>query len=162
VLGTLSNQKRLDYRSLATPSKTCTNLRCTGQCPVLRLARPANWLLSGKTQRAAAKTQRAVWCAPDCPVSHLRPRQRSDARSAGDTWASPTVGRSHQNVRCATRVMATTVGFARKGRKSCTVHCPVVHRTVSCAHGQKATMTFQMKLQWLLAALGLQKGPIGA
>jgi hypothetical protein len=31
----------------------------------------------------------------------------------------------------------------------------VVHRTVRCAHEQKATMTFQMEQQQLLDALGL-------
>jgi hypothetical protein len=29
--------------------------------------------------------------APDCPVSQRRPRQRSAAQSAGDTWPEPTV-----------------------------------------------------------------------
>jgi hypothetical protein len=38
--------------------------------------------------------------------------------------------------------MVATIGFARKGRKSRVVHCPVVHRTVRCAHTQKATMAF--------------------
>jgi hypothetical protein len=33
--------------------------------------------------------------------------------------------------------------------------CPVAHQTVRCATRQKARMTFQVCLQWLLAALGL-------
>jgi hypothetical protein len=103
-------------------------------CTVLRLAPPTNKPLSGKTQRPAAIIHRTIWCASDCPVSQPCPRQQTVARSAGDTWSSPMVGRSHWTVRCATRVVAATVGFARKGRKSCTIHCPVVHRTVRCAH----------------------------
>jgi hypothetical protein len=72
---------------------------------------------------------RTIQCAPDCPVSQTRSLQRSVARPAGDMWTSPTVGRSHRTVRCATRAVAATVGFARKGRKSRTVHCPVRPRT---------------------------------
>jgi hypothetical protein len=33
--------------------------------------------------------------------------------------------------------------------------CPVVHRTVRCTTRQKASLAFQVGLQWLLAALGL-------
>jgi hypothetical protein len=33
--------------------------------------------------------------------------------------------------------------------------CPVVHRTVRCTTRQKASLVFQVGLQWLLAALGL-------
>jgi hypothetical protein len=33
--------------------------------------------------------------------------------------------------------------------------CPVVHRTVRCASGQKARIAYQMEFQRLLAALGL-------
>jgi hypothetical protein len=34
-------------------------------------------------------------------VSHQRPRQQLAARSAGDTWAEPTVTRPHRSIRCA-------------------------------------------------------------
>jgi hypothetical protein len=87
---------------------------------VLRLAPPANRPLSGKTQRVTAIIHRTVRCAPDCPVSQPRPRQQSAAQSAGDAWTSPMVTRA-QTVRCATSVVAATVGFARTGRKSRTV-----------------------------------------
>jgi hypothetical protein len=40
--------------------------------------------------------------------------------------------------------------------------CLVVHRTVRCATRQKARIAFLLGLQRLLAALGLQKGPLGA
>jgi hypothetical protein len=135
---------------LAKSSQTCTILWCTRQSGVhwtVSCAQASAWVnkpLSGKTQRTMAIIHQTVRCALDCPVS--QPRQRSVARSAGDTWTSPTVTRSHRTVRCATGPMDTTVGFSRKGRKSCTVHCPVVHRTVRCIHGQKATMAFQMEL----------------
>jgi hypothetical protein len=154
----LSNQKRLYWRSLAAPNQTCTSHRCTelsGAQAVLRLARPVNWLLSGKVEGATAKIHRIVWCAPDCSVSQPRPRQRSAARSAGDTWTSPMVRRSHRTVWCATGAVSATVGFTSKGRKLRTVHCLVVHPTVRCAHEQKATMAFQMELQRLLIAFGL-------
>jgi hypothetical protein len=51
------------------------------------------------------------------------------------------------------------VGFARKGRELCTVHYPVVHRTVRCAHRQKETKAFQMEFKRLLAALGYKRDP---
>jgi hypothetical protein len=63
-------------------------------------------------------------------ASHA-PSQRSRATS-GDAWTSPTVTRAHQTVRCATGLVAAMISFARKGRKSGTIHCPVVHRTVRC------------------------------
>jgi hypothetical protein len=50
-------------------SQTCTSLRCTGQCPVPRLARPTNRLLSRKNQCPAAIIHWALRCAPDYPVS---------------------------------------------------------------------------------------------
>jgi hypothetical protein len=79
--------------------------------------------------------------------------QRSAAQSARNAWPTPTVTRLHRTLRCAKGAVATTVGFARKGRR--TVHYLVVHRIVQCAHGQKATIAYQMELQRLLAALGL-------
>jgi hypothetical protein len=89
----------------------------------------ANSLLSGIVEGVVAKIQRAVRCAPDCPVSQQRPRQRSAARSAGDAWAEPTVTRPHQTVRCASNKVrcakwteGSTVGFAKEGNKSGTVH----------------------------------------
>jgi hypothetical protein len=91
----------------------------------------------------------------DCPVSQPRPRQRSTVQSAGDAWPVPTVTRPHRTVWCTKGVVAATIGFARKGRRSCTIHCLVVHRTIRCAHGQKATIAFQMELQQFLAVLGL-------
>jgi hypothetical protein len=43
--------------------------------------------------------------------------------------------------------VTATVAITRKGRKSRIVHCPVVHRTVWCTHGQKTTKAFQMEFK---------------
>jgi hypothetical protein len=77
------------------------------------------------TEGAAAKIHRTVRYAPDCPVSQRRPRQRSAARSTGDTWTKPMVTWSHwtvpcapDSVRCAKGTEGSTVGFARKRKRS--------------------------------------------
>jgi hypothetical protein len=143
---------RLDWRSLAKSSRTCTSLRCTTLSSMHQTMSGAQ---AGKVTGVMAIIHQTVRCAPDCPVNQSRPRHRSAAQSAGDVWPAPTVTRPHRTVRCAKGVVAATVGFARKGRISCIVPCPVVHRAAPCAHGQKATIAFQMELQRLLAALGL-------
>jgi hypothetical protein len=71
------------------------------------------------------------WCtglsggAPDCPVSQRSTAQRSVAKSAGDAWPAPTVGRVHRTVRCApdsvqcaNRRRGATVVCAKLGRRS--------------------------------------------
>jgi hypothetical protein len=98
------------------------------------------------------------WCtglsggAPDCPVSQRSTAQRSVAKSAGDAWPAPTVGRVHRTVRCApdsvqcaNRRRGATVVCAKLGRRSApdmlqglsggAPDCPVCHRTVSGAPG---------------------------
>jgi hypothetical protein len=159
VLGTLSNQKKSDWRSLVTSSQTCTSLRCTGLSGVHRtLHRTMSGAQAGARGELAAlgKSWRSRdYNSLDCPVWQPRPLQRSATRSLGDTWTSPMVTRLHRTLRCATGAMDAMVGFARNGRKLRIVQCPVVHRTVRCAHRQKATMAFQMELQRLLAVLGL-------
>jgi hypothetical protein len=65
--------------------------------------------------------------------------QRSAAKSVGDVWPAPTVGRGHRTVRCANCHKFARVGCARNGKKSCTGHeqwmsggtpdCPVRHPT---------------------------------
>jgi hypothetical protein len=79
-------------------------------------------------------------------VSQRPPAQWSAAKSAGDVWPAPTVGRGHRTVRCATDSVRcanchkiATVGCARLGRESHTGHeqwlsggapdCPVRHST---------------------------------
>jgi hypothetical protein len=132
---------------------------CTGQCPVLRLAHSANWLLSRKVGGAATIIHWTVRCASDCLVWQPRLLQRLARPSASDTWTSPTVTRSHRTIWCATEAGDCNGRLRKKGSKSRTVHCLVVHRTVRCAHGQKATMVFQMELQQLLSALGYKREP---
>jgi hypothetical protein len=141
VLGTLSNQKKSNWRSLATPNQTCTSLRCTRQCPMLRLAHPANGLLSGKVGGDVAIIHQIVQCAPDCPVCqprHSNGRPRNQRATRGPHQRSP--GRTGlsgvpSDYPMCHGVVATMVDFTRKGWKSRTVHCLVVHQIVLCAHG---------------------------
>jgi hypothetical protein len=60
--------------------------------------------------------------SPDCPVSQWPLAQRSAAKSAGDAWLTPTVGRGHRTVRCANCHQSATIGCARFGRESGTGH----------------------------------------
>jgi hypothetical protein len=68
-------------------------------------------------------------------VSQWPPAQRSAAKSAGDAWPAPTVGRVHRTVRCALDSVrcangynSATVGCAILGRRSAP-DCPVRHPT---------------------------------
>jgi hypothetical protein len=157
----LSNQMRLDWRSLAKSSQTCTSLRCTGLSGAQAGARDELAAL-GKSWGSRG------YNSPDCPVCiRLSGEPAAPAPTVDSSISERRVARAnghqavpdcplcHRTVQCAKGGVATTVGFARKGKRSQTVHYPVVHRTVPCAHGQKATITFQMELQRLLAALGL-------
>jgi hypothetical protein len=114
---------------------------------------PAKWPLSGKLRRRTTIIHRTVrWCiglsggAPDYPLSQRSPAQRSAAKSAGDAWPAPTVGRGHRtlrcapdSVRCANQPEVPTVGCARNGRRSApemlqwlsggAPDCPVRHPT---------------------------------
>jgi hypothetical protein len=120
---------RLDWRSLAKSSQTCTSLRCTRLSGVHRTLAQQQTRCSRKiAEGAVAKIHRTVRCAPDCPVSQQHPRQWSAARSAGDAWPTPTVTRPHwtvwcapDSVRCAKGTEGSTVGFAREGKKLDTV-----------------------------------------
>jgi hypothetical protein len=79
-------------------------------------------------------------------VSQRPPAQRMAAKSAGDAWPAPTVGRVHRtvrcapdSVRCANSYNSTTVGCAILGRRSApdteqclfggAPDCPVRHPT---------------------------------
>ena len=108
MLGTLSKREKTDWRSFAKSSQTCNSLRCTRLSGVhwtmfdAQSSAPSEQVALKKNSMRPAIIHRTVWCAPDCPVSQPCPRQRSVARSVGDTWSSPMVGRSHQTVQCAT------------------------------------------------------------
>jgi hypothetical protein len=119
---------------------------CTGQCPV-RQASSDELTTLGKT--SAVYGYNSPECsggAPDCPVSQRPPAQRSAAKSAGDAWPAPTVGRGtglsgvHRTVSGApTDARVATVGCARLGRRSApdmlqypfggAPDCPVRHPT---------------------------------
>jgi hypothetical protein len=110
------------------------------------------------TEGATAKIHRTVRCAPDFPVSQRRSRQRSAARLAGDTWPGPTVTWSHRTVRCAPDSVwcakgteGSTVSFARRGKKSGTVH-------VWCATRQKAKNCLPNGVPTAPSCLGAVKG----
>jgi hypothetical protein len=98
-------------------------------CPVHRLVQ--------QRTRCSRELVRVPWLkiiglssgTPDFSVSQQLPSQRSAARSADDTWPGPTVTWSHRTVRCAPDSVwcakgtkGSTVGFARRGKKSGTVH----------------------------------------
>jgi hypothetical protein len=141
------------------PSQTCTSLRCTELSGVHRIVSSAQVGTPGELAALEKSWRRHDYNSPDYPVC--------TGLSGVAAAPTPTVGRAingqhvdltnghqvapdclvcHRTVRCATGAMATTIGFARKGKKSHTVHYPVVHQTVRCAHRQKATMAFQMEL----------------
>jgi hypothetical protein len=128
---------------------------CTGQCSVPRQA-PRRTGCSQEKLRASLLKFTGLSGAPlDYLLCQPNASQRSATRSAVDTWTSPTVSRPHRIVWCATGLVAAMLGFTKQRRESHTVHCPVVHRTIRCSHGLKASRAFQMRLQRLLAALGL-------
>jgi hypothetical protein len=139
---------------LAKSSQTCTSLRCTVLSGA-RLAHPVNMPLLGKSHGTAAIIHRTIRCA-SCAL-----RQRSAARSVGATCAQPTVTRPHRRIGVPPNcpVCHGTRGWQRSAcqtrRESRTIHCPVVHLTIRCAHGQKAIKAFRMELQRLLGPLGL-------
>jgi hypothetical protein len=89
---------------------------------------PTNSPPSGIVGDAAAKIHRTFRCAPNCPVSQRRPRQRSRAingrhvASANGHQAAPNCPVCYRTVRCAKGNLAATVGFAKQGRRSHTVH----------------------------------------
>jgi hypothetical protein len=103
-------------------------------------------LVSGELATLGKTSAMYDYNSPDCPVSQRPPKQRSAAKSVGDAWPAPTVGRGHRtvrcapdSVRCANQPEVATVGCARDGRKSRTGHeqllsggapgCPVRHPT---------------------------------
>jgi hypothetical protein len=147
----------LDWRSLAKSNQTCTSLWCTGHCPVLRLVRPANMPLSRKFSAPRLYSSDCPVCiglfgepAAHTPmVGSAISGRRVDF--ANGHQAAPDCPVCHRTVRCSTSVVAATVGFAIKGRKSRLF-------TVRCAHGQKATMAFQMELQMAPSYLRAIKG----
>jgi hypothetical protein len=130
VLWTLSNREKSDWRSLAKSSKTCTSLRCTGQCPVPRLAPWQTDRSWENTEGAAAIIHQTVRCAPDCSVCQSCAQPMVDRAISGWHVAQPTVRRRHQTVRCATWPMASN-GRLRQKRKEIT-HCSLSNGAPDC------------------------------
>jgi hypothetical protein len=56
-------------------------------------------------------------------VSQRPPAQRSAAKSAGDAWLAPTVGRRHRTVRCAPDSVRCANGY-----NSARVNCAILGR----------------------------------
>jgi hypothetical protein len=124
------------------------------------------WVIRGELVALGKRKRRRGYNSPDCPVVHRtirwangRQRQRSAAKSAGDTWRlQRSSGGTGQ---CPVRQRARSCNgrlcpiwkeiMHRTGYSS----CPVAHRTVRCATRQKAGIAFQDCLQRLLTALGL-------
>jgi hypothetical protein len=82
-------------------------------------------LVSGELATLENSSATYDYNSPDCPVSQRPPAQRSAAKSAGDAWLAPTVGRRHRtircapdSVRCANDYNSATVGYAILGRRS--------------------------------------------
>jgi hypothetical protein len=131
-------QEKSNWNCLGSSSKDSAQSGSTGlsggapdSVRCARLAR-ANWPLLGIHRRRTAIIHGTVRCAPDCPVS-----QRSAGPTVGRAIcaghvAEPTARRGHRTVRCAPDMSGApmalwllTVGFAVKGKKSGTGHCPV-------------------------------------
>jgi hypothetical protein len=110
------------------PNQTCTSLGCTGLSGVHQTVSGAQASVLDELAALEKSWGSRDYNSSDCSV--CQPHQRSTAQSAGVAWREPTLTRLHRTVRCATRVVAAMVGFARKGRRPHTVHCPVGHQTV--------------------------------
>jgi hypothetical protein len=105
---------RLDWRSLAQGSQTCTSLRCTGLSGVHRTVSGAQAGARDELAALGKSWGSRDYNSPDCLVSQPRSCQRSTAQSAGNVWPALIVTRPHQTVRCAKGVVAATVGFTKK------------------------------------------------
>jgi hypothetical protein len=134
----LESEKRKREKELAEAAKTQLGLAHqtvrwgTGQCPVRQTS-------SGELATLGNSSAAYDCNSPDCPVSQRPPAQRSAAKSAGDAWPAPTVGRGHRTVRCANGYNSATVGCVILGRRSApdseqwmsggAPDCPVRHPT---------------------------------
>jgi hypothetical protein len=96
ALGTRRRRTAIIHRTV----RWCTGL--SGGAPDCPVSRPRRSRRSReKFNGVRLKFTRLSGGAPDCPVSQRSNAQRSAAKSAGDTWPAPTVGRGHRTVRCA-------------------------------------------------------------
>jgi hypothetical protein len=155
VLGILSKWEKLNWRSLVKSSQTRTSLWCIGQCPVPGW-RP-RWTGRSREEARVPRLQFTGLSGVHQTIRYASgtPNQRSTAWSAGATWLSQRSAGGTGLSSVPRGQWLAMVGFTEEGRKSGTVHCPMVHRTVWRAHGQKATKAYQIELKWLLGPLGL-------
>jgi hypothetical protein len=126
----LESEKREREKDLAGAAKTQLSLAhrtvrwCTGQC-LVREASSGKLATLGKTSVAYG------YNSPDYLVSQRPPAQRSAAKSAGDAWLAPTVGRGHRTVSGA----PTATNLQRlaapdlEGNRALDINssCPVAH-----------------------------------
>jgi hypothetical protein len=144
VLGTLLIQLRLDWRSLAKRSQKCTSLWCTGLSGVHRTVSGAQAGSAMNSSPSRIRRGRYDYNSPDCPVcTGLSVEPTTPAPTVGSAISGRRVARDNGHlvapdcVWCAKRTEGTTVGFARKGRRSSTRQglfmsggapdCPVRH-----------------------------------
>jgi hypothetical protein len=134
----------------------------------VRCARLAGGELAalGKKQRRTAIIHRTIrWCTrlsgePTVASANGRPRnpratRGPQQRSVGHTRLSGV----HRTVSGAPTDPEDQRSDAPEMEGDCAPDsysvCPVVHRTLRCTTRQKASLAFQVCLQWLLAVLGL-------
>jgi hypothetical protein len=118
-----------------------------------------NSLLSGIAKNDVAKFHRTVRSTNSV---HANGRQRDQRAINGRCVARANSHQAAPDCPVCTRHCPVCQGNRgcngrlHQTRKEITQYsCPVVHRTVRCAHRQKAIIAYQMELQRLLAALGL-------
>jgi hypothetical protein len=133
----LESRKEKNWKRVGCEQPTAAQSGCTRLSGAPGWAM-ANWPLSAIRRRRTTIIHRTVrWCtglsggAPDCPVSQRPPAQRSVAKSAGDAWPAPTVGRGHRTVRCASNSV-----WCDNGYNSATVSCAILGRRSAPDHKQ--------------------------
>jgi hypothetical protein len=127
---------------LAESSQTCAKLRCTGLSGVHQKVSGAQAGSLGKQTALGKNSTHHDYNSLDCLVcTGLSGEPAAPTLTVGSAindrcvdfanghQAAPDCLVCHRTVRCATSVVAAMVGFARKGRKSRFVPCPVGHRT---------------------------------
>jgi hypothetical protein len=143
---------------LAESSQTSTSLWCTGQCPVPRLAR--RWTRRSREKATTpwlkftglSGVHRTVrWAKAACTNG----RQRNQRATRGPRQQS--VGHTRLSGAPTEPKVQRSGAPDKEGYRALDNYCscPVVHRTIRCATRPKARIAFQLKLQRLLAALGL-------
>jgi hypothetical protein len=172
VLETKKRRKEKDCKRLAVCSRSSAQ-SSTPDCPVVHQTvsgapgwTPVKRSLLGKVQRCTAIIHRTVRWA-NGRQRNGRPRNPRATRGPRQ-WSAVGTGLSgvHRTVSGAPTgpELQRSSAPEKEGDPHRTVYsdCPVAHRTVRCATRQKASMTFLVGLQRLLASLGLLKGPLGA